>query len=115
MISLPACPECAARRQAGMTPQLLQGLHVGGGRPTPRAKRAAACLLLITREPFAAIERALLQHTPENSAAGPIRQVAARTWDTIRYCREYCDLLREGPADTSVDDLALQSGAGYPI
>jgi replicative superfamily II helicase len=99
----------------GVPSQLLRGLHVGGGRPTLRAKRAAACLLLMTREPFGAIEQALLQHTPENSAAGPIRQVAARTRDVIdvvaNIATYYGKVL---PADTSVDDLALQLELGIP-
>jgi replicative superfamily II helicase len=99
----------------GVPPQLLRGLHVGGGRPTLRAKRAAACLLLMTREPFSAIERALLQHTPENSAAGPIRQVAARTRDVIdivaNIATYYGKVL---PADTSADDLVIQLELGIP-
>jgi helicase len=99
----------------GVPQRLLQGLHVGGGRPTVRAKRAAACLLLMSREPFAAIEQSLLQHTPENSAAGPIRQVAARTRDVIEIVANVATYYGKTlPTDTVVDDLALQLELGIP-
>ncbi len=51
--------------QLGAPQQLADGLHVGGGRVTLRCKRAAACLLLMTRSSFAEIESNLLQHTPD--------------------------------------------------
>lgn len=101
--------------QFGVSQSLLQGLHVGGGSSVRRAKRAAACLMLTSRQPFAELERALLQHTPERSAAGPIRAVASRTRDVIdtvaNICLYYGKVLAE---DIAIDDLALQLELGIP-
>ena len=72
-------------------------------------------MLLMTREPFAVIEQSLLQHTPENSAAGPIRQVAARTRDVIEIVANVATYYGKTlPSDTAVDDLALQLELGLP-
>jgi hypothetical protein len=105
----------AVLAQFGVPRQLLQGLHVGGGSTVKRAKKAAACLLLTTTRPFADIEQDLLQHTPENSAVGPIRQVSARTRDVIDavanialfYGKRFSD-------EDAIDDLALQLELGLP-
>lgn len=106
-------PQTLVRLGAPAT--IMRGLHVGGGRPTLRAKRAAACLLLMTRYPFADIERELLQHTPENSAAGPIRQVASRTRDVIGIVANICNFYGKSlPDDETVDDLGLQLELGLP-
>jgi replicative superfamily II helicase len=67
----------------GADVSLVRMLHVGGGDPVLRAKRASASLLFMSQHPFAELEAHLLQHTRERSAAGPIRQVAARTRDVI--------------------------------
>lgn len=69
--------------QLGVSPGLLNGLHVGGGNPFNRMKRAVACLLFASARPMVEIEQILLQHTRDSAAAGPVRQVAARTRDVI--------------------------------
>jgi helicase len=99
----------------GVPRQLLQGLHVGGGEPVRRAKRAAACLLLTTPQPLAQIEAQLLQHTPEQSAAGPIRQVAARTRDVLGIVATITTFFGKTLADEgAADDLGLQLEFGLP-
>jgi helicase len=75
-------------QQLGAHSALLQGLHVGGGDPFMRIKRAVAVLLFISASPMAEIEQELLQHTRDRSASGPIRGVASRTRDVIdAVCR----------------------------
>jgi len=69
--------------QLGVSPGLLNGLHVGGGDPFGRMKRAVACLLFMSNRSMAEIEGILMQHTRDGAAAGPIRQVASRTRDVI--------------------------------
>ena len=99
----------------GTPPQLLRGLHVGGGTPVVRAKRAAACLLFISPTPLADIEARLLQHTPDRSAAGPIRQVAARTRDVIDVVANIATYYGKTLTDArAVDDLSLQLELGIP-
>lgn len=101
--------------QLGAPQQLADGLHVGGGRVTLRCKRAAACLLLMTRSSFAEIESNLLQHTPDRSAAGPIRQVAGRTRDVISIVANIAVLSGKTLAPgLSIDDLGLQLELGLP-
>lgn len=101
--------------QLGVPAQLVQGLHVGGGSPVVRAKRAAACLLLNTSAPFSTIEAQPLQQTPERSAAGPIRQVASRTRDVIGVVANIATYYgRTLSDDSAVDDLALQLEIGLP-
>jgi helicase len=73
----------ATIRKLGASPGLLNALHVGGGEPLARAKRAAACLLYASDLPLANIEAELTQHMRDRSVAGPLRQVAARTRDVI--------------------------------
>ncbi len=99
----------------GVPSQLLQGLHVGGGVSVRRAKRAAACLLFTTPAPFSDIEAQLLQHTPERTAAGPIRQVAGRTRDVIGVIAQIATYYGKHLSDEgAVDDLALQLELGLP-
>ena len=99
----------------GVPRQLLQGLHVGGGVPLVREKRAAACLLFMSPFPLANVEAQLLQHTPERSAAGPIRQVAARTRDVIGVVANIASFYGKTLADDAeVDDLLLQLELGVP-
>jgi replicative superfamily II helicase len=99
----------------GVPRQLLQGLHIGGGVTLIREKRAAACLLFMSPVPMANVEAELLQHTPESSAAGPIRQVAARTRDVIGVVANIANYYGKTLADESeVDDLLLQLELGVP-
>jgi hypothetical protein len=84
-------------------------------RNVKRAKRAAACLLMTTRHPLGQIEAQLLQHTPENSAAGPIRQVAGRTRDVLEVVAAIATYFGKTLADeAAVDDLVLQLEIGLP-
>lgn len=95
--------------QFGVSQGLIRNLHVGNGVPVRRAKKAAACLLLTTVRPFADIETDLLQHTPENSAAGPIRGVASRTRDVIETVANVATFYGKTISDEdAIDDLALQ-------
>ena len=99
----------------GVPRQLLQGLHVGGGVAVLREKRAAACLLFMSALPMAEVEAQLLQHTPERSAAGPIRQVAARTRDVIGVVANIATFYGKTLSDdAAVDDLMLQLEVGVP-
>jgi helicase len=99
----------------GVPGQLLRGLHIGGGVPLVREKRAAACLLFMSAIPMANVEAELLQHTPERSASGPIRQVAARTRDVIGVVANIANYYGKTLADdAAVDDLLLQLELGVP-
>ncbi len=102
-------------RQLGVSPGLLQGLHVGGGDPLQRAKRATACVLFMSEQPMAQIEGNLLQHYRDNSAAGPIRGVAARTRDVIDTVIRVAVFRGKSVADDSaLDDLPLRLELGLP-
>lgn len=74
----------------GAQPNLLNGLHVGGGIPLSRAKKAVAALYFASAMPMASIEFQLMQHLPDRSAAGPIRAVAARTRDVMDAVATIC-------------------------
>jgi hypothetical protein len=69
----------------------------------------------MTRTPLADIEAQLLQHTPERSAAGPIRGVAARTRDVIEVVANiatyYGSTISE---ENGVSELALRLELGLP-
>lgn len=70
----------------GVPATLLQQLHRAvrdEHTATLRAKRAVACLLWMTDQPLATIERALTQFMGASDAAGPIRAVRARTGDVL--------------------------------
>ncbi|MBV5246632.1 DEAD/DEAH box helicase [Mycolicibacterium sp. PAM1] len=74
----------------GVDEALLRGLHVGGGDPLTRAKKAAAVLLFASDSPIASIEAELMQHMRNTAVAGPIRSVAARTRDVIDAVATIC-------------------------
>jgi replicative superfamily II helicase len=73
----------ATLQQLGVSYQLLNALHVGGGELMKRSKCAVACLLFASDRPMSDIEQILMQHLPNRSAAGNIRAVASRTRDVI--------------------------------
>jgi replicative superfamily II helicase len=77
-------------RRLGVQPRLLNGLHVGGGVAVTRAKRAAVALLFASPAPMASIETEVMQHLPDNSAAGPVRSVAARSRDVLEAVATIC-------------------------
>jgi len=100
---------------SGVHGGIINSLHVGGTNPFMAGKRAAACLLYTTSTPMAHIERELLQHYRENSAAGAVRQVASRTRDVIgavARIAEYRGKILSNP--TQVDDLNIQLEYGIP-
>lgn len=94
---------------------LLNGLHVGGGLPMVRAKRAAACLLFTSSQPMAAVEQDLMQHLRDRSAAGPIRAVAARTRDVAAAVATIARVQGIRLADEeAIDRLAVMLEIGLP-
>jgi helicase len=96
-------------------PHALQSLHMGGGDPLLRAKRAAACLLFMSPEPLAQIEQNLMQHTIGNSVAGPLRGVASRTRDVIGAVAQVAQFYGNDLGDDQeIEDLALRLEVGLP-
>ena len=100
--------------QLGCSPSLVRGLHVGGGDPTARAKRAVAALRLISEAPMQAIEADLTQHMRESGIAGPIRAAAQRTRDVVSSVCQIATLQGYALARDDLADLAgvlLETGA----
>ena len=93
----------------------MSNLHVGGGQGWARAKRAVACLMYIDNIGMNQIEKHLLQHTRDTSAAGNVRNVAARTRDVldavVRIAEYSGHNIVQGPAS---DLLALRLEMGLP-
>jgi helicase len=99
----------------GVQPNLLQGLHVGGGSPVARAKRAAASIRFASRTPLANVEQELMQHLRDRSAAGPIRAVAGRTRDVIEAVATICRVRGVAFAnDQDIDMLGIRLEIGLP-
>jgi citrate lyase gamma subunit len=101
--------------RSGVAHGIINMLHVGGADTTLRAKRAAACLLFMSPVNLGQIERHLLQHVPVTSAAGPIRQIAARTRDVIDAVAQVAQFYGRGVSD-DWDSVAvgLQLELGLP-
>jgi helicase len=74
----------------GVNHAFLNGLHVGGGDPLARAKKAVAALRFASESPIADIEAELMQHMRSAAAAGPIRAVAGRTRDVVDAVATIC-------------------------
>lgn len=105
----------ATLQQLGATHGIINGLHVGGSDPFRATKRAVACLLLMSRRSMSEIEQILLQHTRDRSAAGNIRQVAARTRDVIAPVVQVATLQGRSVVDgLNIQDLGLQLELGLP-
>ena len=101
--------------QLGVAPGLVQNLHVGGGNSLQRAKRATACIMFMSEQPMGQIERILLQHYRDNSAAGPIRAAAARTRDVIDTVIRVATFKGNALADEDASsDLPLRLELGLP-
>lgn len=101
--------------QLGVASGLIQNLHVGGGNSLQRAKRATACILFMSEQPMGQIERTLLQHYRDNSAAGPIRAAAARTRDVIDTVIRVAIFRGKFISDEdAADDLPLRLEIGLP-
>ena len=91
---------------------LLNGIHVGGGEPIARTKKAVAALRFASAFPMAAVEAELMQHMRDNAAAGPIRAVAARTRDVIDAVATICCFRGYEVAD---DEALLHIGVRLEI
>jgi helicase len=101
--------------QDGASPNLVHGLHVGGGETLPRAKRAVACLYYMSRSPLSVIEQELTQHMRDGSIAGPVRGVSARTRDVIGAVGKIAEFRGyEIEPTVSLDDLLLRLELGLP-
>jgi replicative superfamily II helicase len=99
----------------GVQSNLLMGLHVGGGVPLSRAKKAAAALRFASSMPMASIELDLMQHLPDRSAAGPIRAVAGRTRDVIDAVATICRVRGATFADEDrIAQLGVRLEIGLP-
>lgn len=99
---------------AGVDPGLLNALHVGGGLPVARAKRAAACCLWTSAEPMASIEAELMRHLRERSVSGPLRQVAARTRDVVDSVAAIARLRGRSVSEEAINDTGLRLELGLP-
>ncbi|WP_426752740.1 DEAD/DEAH box helicase [Myxococcus sp. Y35] len=61
-----------------------------------RAKKAVACLLFVSGRAMDEVERVLTQFGGADGAAGPVRQVAARTCDVLPTVARIAELLHPG-------------------
>ena len=91
-----------------MQPTIVNSLHVDGGDPTIRAKRAAAALYYISGTPIREAERELLQHVPEDSASGAIRAIAARSRDVLDAVATVANLRASLDCAEVADELAIR-------
>ena len=98
----------------GVQRAIIDSLHIGGENPIHRAKKCAAALYFASEVPIAESERQLMQHVQDNSAAGPIRNVASRTRDVLDAVTTVA-VLRAGIECADVaDDLAIRLEFGLP-
>lgn len=99
----------------GAHANLLGSLHVGGGDPFMRMKRAVAALLYASDQPMSDIERKLLQHHRATSASGPVRAVANRTRDVLDAVCQIAQLSGRTLADGVVSGaLGVRLEIGLP-
>jgi replicative superfamily II helicase len=101
-------------RQQGVQPGLIQGLHVGGGDPFMRTKRALAAVLFATDLPLGDIERFLLRHHRDNAAAGQIRGVSGRTRDIVDTVCRIAELAGFDVNDAELKVAGLRLEIGLP-
>lgn len=99
---------------AGAQHAVVNSLHVDGGDPTARAKRAAAALYYISDTPMKDAERELLQHVPEPSASGAIRAIAGRTRDVLGAVTTVARVRANVDCSDIADALAIQLEFGVP-
>ena len=105
-------PQFLARE--GVQQAVINSLHVEGGNPTLRAKRAAAALFYISATPIRDAERYLLQHVRENSASGAIRAIAGRTRDVLDAVATVASLRANLDCAEISDQLAIRLQFGVP-
>ena len=98
----------------GVQPAIVNSLHVDGGDPTLRAKRAAAALYHISGTPIRDAEQQLLQHVPEDSASGAIRAIAARSRDVLDAVATVANLRANLDCAEIADELAIRLEFGVP-
>lgn len=61
---------------------------------TSKSKKTMACLLWITNMPLVEIEAHLMQHSPNNSAAGAVRSVVSRVCDLLPIVSSIAEILK---------------------
>jgi replicative superfamily II helicase len=99
----------------GVSYQLLNGMHVGGGSALARQKKAAAALRFASAVPIASVEFELMQHMRNRSAAGPIRATAGRTRDVIDSVATICRVRGISLADdAAAERLGIRLEIGLP-
>lgn len=118
-VYLKARPEQARWPQTlvalGASPRLVSNMHVGGGTPLARQKKAAAALRFASATPMAAVENEIMQHMRDRSAAGPIRAVAGRTRDVIDAVVSICRVRGVACRDEDeIDGLTVRLEIGLP-
>ena len=98
----------------GVQQAVINSLHIEGGDPTLRAKRAAAALFYISATPIREAERYLLQHVRENSASGDIRAIAGRSRDVLDAVATVASLRAGLNCAEMSDQLAIRLQYGVP-
>jgi helicase len=101
-------------RQHGVQPGLIQGLHVGGGDPFMRTKRALAAVMYATSTQLGEIERFLLRHHRDNAAAGQVRGVSGRTRDFIDTVRRIAEFSGHQVNDADLISAGTRLELGLP-
>ena len=101
-------------KKQGVQPVIVRSLHVGGENPAERSKRAAAAIYYTNGTPMADAERELMQHLPNDSAAGPIRSISSRTRDVLSGVVTVAALRADHDCADIGDDLALRFEFGIP-
>ncbi|MBV9872120.1 MAG: DEAD/DEAH box helicase [Frankiaceae bacterium] len=102
-------------QQLGVSDRLLSGLHVGGGDPLQRTKRATACLYFMSAMRMSEIEADLLQHYRDRSAAGSVRSTAARTRDVLEAVARVAVFRGKTVTDEdALDHASLRLELGLP-
>jgi hypothetical protein len=108
-----------ALEEQRLPPRVLAAIR--NGQPadvTSRCKKLAAALMWTQGVELDGIEASLLQHMPDDNAAGPIRSVADRTRDVIGVIARIAEIL-DPAGDASAmasacDDLVIQLELGVP-
>ena len=100
----------------GAQPSLVNAMHVGGiDEPLARIKRAVACMMFASQAYMADIERSLMQHLRDSSAAGPVRSVASRTRDVVDTVAQVAVVRGVQLSDEAIaDDLLVMLELGVP-
>jgi helicase len=95
--------------QIGCSGSLVSSLHVGGGDPVDRAKKAMAAIRYISPRALRDIEAELTVHMREAGIAGPIRGAAQRTRDVVTAVAQIAMLQGRSLAEEDLADIAMVS------